>query len=675
MRCLAVEAASIDPALQFFGQGSASTASRAGGGSVPSAGGSLLVGSMKFHHLVHFLDPSHKHEDARLPNEDEAAVLAALRQQITTPFDEEQHTPCLRALWDALHPPHPADVDDDDDEEEEETGVGSNAPFCRKGEGWQDVGFQHTDPASDVRGGGELALQNLLYFAAHHTEVAIPMCRSRTETTLSADDDSWPSYPWATAGINLTQLLAEICHVVGPHGTRGDYDSAPEHFWHVFSSVDDFHELYSMAFVLLDCLFDEMDASYLRFNEVIAATRERLLAVLAQSPSSIDDVRVALRISILQPMVGSEMHKQLSMHGNTFAFAPNADGTNNVPTGNLMAGWLLKLPVQDPSKHGESTNSGFWSRFHQKKDQRSSIAHSRDDAFPEAGPGRSSSIASVPMSTQSFGSTSTVAPPSWKWQRRFVALEANGASGPTLMYFKSALTPPQRRIAITAECMAEVVPTDRSHRTFVVQTARETLWLQAFNETDAAIWVQRLQLAIRAAAQHAGKPRHDVGRQLFAGGLDAAPPPVKPRRRRSAIGAGEEDVSDEIFDDEGASGPSFEGVLLTRKTRAALGWKKRFAVLTGDALQVYRNDKSGQLKLTLYAHHLTIQTVGVRGGHGAASAVTRGAPADSRFRIFDGQSGTASDWAAEDEKTRFLVMNALMKAGAIAVPDFAKQDL
>ena len=82
-------------------------------------------------------------------------------------------------------------------------------------------------------------------------------------------------------------------------------------------------------------------------------------------------------------MVGSEMHKQLSMHGNTFAFAPNADGTNNVPTGNLMAGWLLKLPVQDPSKHGESTNSGFWSRFHQKKDQRSSIAHSRDDAFPE----------------------------------------------------------------------------------------------------------------------------------------------------------------------------------------------------------------------------------------------------------------------------------------------------
>ena len=629
---------------------------------------------MKFHHLVHFLDPSHKHEDARLPSEDEAAVLADLRQLITTPFDEERHTPCLRDLWGALHPPHPAGVDDDDEEEEEEeeTGVGSHATFCRKGEGWQAMGFQHTDPASDVRGGGELALQNLLYFAANHTEVAIPMCRSRAETTLSADDDSWPSYPWATAGINLTQLLAEICHVVGPHGSRGDYDSAPEHFWHVFSSVDDFHELYSMAFVLLDCLFDEMDASYLRFNEVIAATRERLLAVLAQSPSSIDDVRVALRISILQPMVGSEMHKQLSIHANYPAFEPSADGTNNMPTGNLMAGWLLKLPVQDPSKHSDS---GFWSRLHPKKDQRSSTAHSHDGGFSEPGTGRSSSVVSAPMSTQSFGSTSTVAPPSWKWQRRFVALEANGASGPTLMYFKSALTPPQRRIAITAECMTEVVPTDRSHRTFVVQTPRETLWLQGFNETDAQIWVQRLQLAIRAAAQHAGRPRHDVGRKLFADGVAGpSPAPVKPRRRRSAFGA-DEDVLDDAFDDEETSGPSFEGILLTRKTRAVLGWKKRYAILTGDALQIYRNDKSGELKLTLYAHHLTIQTVGVRGGHGAASAVTRGAPADSRFRIFDGQSGTASDWAAEDEKTRFLVMNALMKAGAINVPNFAKQDL
>ena len=115
-----------------------------------------------------------------------------------------------------------------------------------------------------------------------------------------------------------------------------------------------------------------------------------------------------------------------------------------------------------------------------------------------------------------------------------VALEANGASGPTLMYFKSALTPPQRRIAITAECMTEVVPTDRSHRTFVVQTPRETLWLQGFNETDAQIWVQRLQLAIRAAAQHAGRPRHDVGRKLFADGVAGpSPAPVKPRRRRT----------------------------------------------------------------------------------------------------------------------------------------------
>jgi hypothetical protein len=435
--------------------------------------------------IVHFLDPSRGEVDARPPNDDEAAVLTELQHMITTPFEEAAHAPLLRELWEALHPPHPADADEDDDDDDDavegDAAAGGHAAYARSGEGWQEVGFQHTDPASDVRGGGELALANLLHFAAHHTEVAIPMCRSRTEIALSTGGEDWPSYPWATAGINLTQLLSEICHVVGPHGTRGDFAGAATPFWHVIRSLDDFHELYSMAFVLLDCLFDEMDATYMRFHEVLAATRERLTAVLAQAPASIDDVRVALRISILRPLAPvsvSEMHKQASHHGNTFAFAPiagsgvaategGASSSFSAAGSSLMAGWLLKLPVQDPSKRGEHAHpAGFWSRMPGAKRNSVSLSASH---FPQDESHRSDSTMlgegassfSINSSLSTPGATSVPDSPPWKWQRRFFALEDNGTSGPTLMYFKSALTPPQRRIGITAESVVGLAPTDR----------------------------------------------------------------------------------------------------------------------------------------------------------------------------------------------------------------------
>lgn len=224
------------------------------------------------------------------------------------------------------------------------------------------------------------------------------------------------------------------------------------------------------------------------------------------------------------------------------------------------------------------------------------------------------------------------------------------------------------RLTVPLPCPATPLPiacnmhATSARRTFSLRTPRETVWLQGFNETDAAIWVQRLQLAVRSAAEHAGKPLADVGRQLFSGGLGGAPPPpTKPLRRKSGSDSlNEDDVGEAVF----------QGVLLTRKTVATLGWKRRFAVLVGSELRIYRNDKSGALKTTLHAPHLTIQPVGVRHA-GAASNVTRGAPAESRFRIFDGHSGFATDWAAEDEKARFILMNGLYRAGATAVPTTA----
>jgi len=41
------------------------------------------------------------------------------------------------------------------------------------------VGFQGPDPTTDLRGGGELALRNLVWFVEAQPEFALPMMRKR----------------------------------------------------------------------------------------------------------------------------------------------------------------------------------------------------------------------------------------------------------------------------------------------------------------------------------------------------------------------------------------------------------------------------------------------------------------------------------------------------------------
>lgn len=84
---------------------------------------------------------------ARLATAAETAVLDALRSAATCQFsdDNEGHIALLQQLWDLAH------------------GDDAKAPaFVRVGTEWTSFGFQRDDPVSDLRGGGVLALQNLV---------------------------------------------------------------------------------------------------------------------------------------------------------------------------------------------------------------------------------------------------------------------------------------------------------------------------------------------------------------------------------------------------------------------------------------------------------------------------------------------------------------------------------
>lgn len=97
--------------------------------------------------------------------------------------------------------------------------------FVVKGDGWKDTGFQRDDPVSDLRACGRLALQQLVYFVEEHGDVARSMCNAQQ------GDDVLAFYPWATAGVAVTQMLATFFELMQPSGVTGCFQQARRGFW------------------------------------------------------------------------------------------------------------------------------------------------------------------------------------------------------------------------------------------------------------------------------------------------------------------------------------------------------------------------------------------------------------------------------------------------------------
>jgi len=66
---------------------------------------------------------------------------------------------------------------------------------------WQQIGFQGTDPGTDLRGSGMMALLQLLYFARHHKSLMLRIYQ------LSLDDRQ--NFPFATLSTNLTGMVLQ----------------------------------------------------------------------------------------------------------------------------------------------------------------------------------------------------------------------------------------------------------------------------------------------------------------------------------------------------------------------------------------------------------------------------------------------------------------------------------
>lgn len=157
---------------------------------------------------------------------------------------------------------------------------GYNTEYCRVGPVWQEIGFQGEDPVSDIRGGGILSLENLIYFLENEKEYAQHMMRVRSKRD-ERPNNQIGGYPWAACGINITRSLAVMFEMIQPSGAKNKIFSKKT-YWKFLLSKNSFNRMFVLLFQLLDHIWEQSNATYLDFPRVLEEAKlefEQLLSL------------------------------------------------------------------------------------------------------------------------------------------------------------------------------------------------------------------------------------------------------------------------------------------------------------------------------------------------------------------------------------------------------------
>ena len=108
-------------------------------------------------------------------------LSANLKELKSTKYEESLHEIHLKELWGSLSP---------------------DQPYIRRGENWKDLGFQGTDPVTDLRGMGVLGLLQLCYITSENPKFG--------KDLYSRSNHPSYGFPFAITGINITALLVRL---------------------------------------------------------------------------------------------------------------------------------------------------------------------------------------------------------------------------------------------------------------------------------------------------------------------------------------------------------------------------------------------------------------------------------------------------------------------------------
>lgn len=202
--------------------------------------------------------------DIRFPTYNEKKELSRLHNLFRTAYDEAIHLTLLQKLFfltDAKSTTNPICTQ-----------------FERCGTCWKYVGFSQENPLWDISfGGGQLAMECLIYFLEKHPVVASFLIRKQ----MRINEFDYEHYPWATAGIRLVNMLAMMFEFHDTHFTSkssgtstagsssvsSGTDNIPwsygrKEYWSFIKERKGFHRLFVVAVLLFDLSWIEMRDKY-----------------------------------------------------------------------------------------------------------------------------------------------------------------------------------------------------------------------------------------------------------------------------------------------------------------------------------------------------------------------------------------------------------------------------
>ncbi|OQR97704.1 hypothetical protein THRCLA_06883 [Thraustotheca clavata] len=207
-------------------------------------------------------------ELGRRPDDHELLLLFSLQKKFMSRLVEcPYHLSLLERYWDAM--------------------VFPIQPFQRNSNEWMKIGFTSENPAVDIRAGGELGLECLVFFVENYPGEARMMIRQF-------------GYPFAKAGNAIVRVLMEIFYVIQMDGNKGTFPVQETLYWQLLESEMSFFQLYAFCVLMFDELFCEWVSTSRVIPQTNCATsivaqladqgKAKLLATLCRAPEHLTDL-------------------------------------------------------------------------------------------------------------------------------------------------------------------------------------------------------------------------------------------------------------------------------------------------------------------------------------------------------------------------------------------------
>jgi len=153
--------------------------------------------------------------------------------------------------------------------------VNSTEDFSLCTQSWRSyLGFQRDEPLSDIRGGGRLAGEAILYFCeSAKGQMLLQKCLTRRRAALakSATDgtQTFNSYPLAPAIVNCVRNIGAMFNICTEYGGTVDFTMTEGDIYSLLAKGEEgFFEAVVLSMEIIDSLFEAEGGGYMSFPSV-----------------------------------------------------------------------------------------------------------------------------------------------------------------------------------------------------------------------------------------------------------------------------------------------------------------------------------------------------------------------------------------------------------------------